>query len=76
MGAIKFSAHIGPNRTLTLPDEVADQLQEDQAVEVIILVPDAEEDEDREWARFSAQQLFRSYADEDSVYDDLDLSAR
>jgi hypothetical protein len=73
MGAIEFSARVGPDRTLKLPAEVAEQLREDQTVRVL-LVP--ETDEDEVWTRFAAEQLLRQYADEDSVYDDVDLPTR
>lgn len=78
MSAIEFWTHVGPDRTLKVPDAVADQLEADQAVQVILLVPDPDEDadEDRAWARLGADQLLRAYADEDSVYDDIDPAAR
>lgn len=74
MAAIEFWARVGPDRTLKIPAEVADHLGEDRSVRVVLLLPD--EDEDRAWTRLAALQLLRAYADEDSIFDDLDVSRR
>ena len=74
MEPIGVRTRVGPDRTLKLPDEGTDQLREDQEVQVILLLPDVDEGE--AWTRLAADQLLRQYADEDSVYDDIDLSAR
>lgn len=75
MEAIEFWAHVGDDRTLAIPAEVAGQLRKDQQVRVILLLND-DGDEDHAWNRLASEQLLRAYGDEDSIYDAIELPAR
>jgi hypothetical protein len=68
MKTLEFEARISADRTLTVPPELAAQIQEEQPVRVILLVPDSAED--REWARLTAEQFLDGYAAGDAIYDD------
>jgi hypothetical protein len=69
MKAFEFQTQVNQNGTLPVPPEVADQLPHEQPVRVILLVPDA--DEAADWARLTAEEFLKGYADSDAVYDDL-----
>ena len=71
MAAIEFWARIGPDRTVKIPNGFADRVAADGAVRVILLVDD--EREDAEWRRLASKQLLRAYAEEDAIYDDIEL---
>lgn len=43
---IEFQTHLNPDRTLTVPAEFAAQLQTDESVRVILLVPDSTDEQD------------------------------
>ena len=56
---------------LTLPHDLAAQLQ--NVASLRVLVPsDSEtaEEEDEAWARLTEREFFRGYAESDSIYDD------
>ncbi len=74
MAAIEFRVRVGPDRTLTIPAEYADRIAADGTVRVILLDPDDEED--RTWGRLASEQLLGAYADEDAIYDDIELPRR
>ena len=69
MKTLEFRASLNPDRTLTVPPELAAQLRPEQPVRVILLVSDA--DEDGAWARLTAEQFLTGYADGDAIYDEL-----
>jgi hypothetical protein len=69
MKAFEFQASINPDRTLTIPQTVADQLPSPGAVRVIVLID--EDDEDRDWARLTSERFFQGYDEDDAVYDQL-----
>ncbi len=69
MKALEFQARINPDRTLTLPQEVAAQIPQEQAVCVILLIPESKED--RDWAQLTAEQFLKGYAESDALYDEL-----
>lgn len=69
MQALEFQTRINPDRTLTLPPEVAAQLQREQPVRVILLIPESSQDQD--WARLTAEQFLKGYTESDAIYDDL-----
>jgi len=74
VAAIEFRVRVGPDRTLTIPAEYADRIAADGTVRVILLDPDDEED--RTWGRLASEQLLGAYADEDAIYDDIELPRR
>ena len=67
MAAIEFWAQVNPDRTLTLPPEVAARLPGDQRVHVVVLVPD---DDEPEWTRLAAEQFLNGYTHDDAIYDE------
>ncbi len=69
MKALEFQTQINPDRTLTLPDELAAQVQPEQAVRVILLI--AESTEEQDWAQLTTEQFVNGYAESDAIYDDL-----
>jgi hypothetical protein len=69
MKALEFQAHLNPDRSLAVPDEVAAQLDPSQQVRVLLLV--AESDEDRQWEQLAAMEMGAGYADSDAIYDKL-----
>jgi hypothetical protein len=69
MRTLEFRASLNPDHTLTVPTELAAQLRPEQSVRVILLVPEV--GEDQEWARLTAEQFVRGYADGDAIYDEL-----
>ena len=72
MKAYQFPARITPEGNLDIPDALAKQLPNNQAVQVIILVNESEDnEEDAAWSRLDAEQFFNGYADVDSIYDEL-----
>ena len=69
MRAFEFQACLNRDDTLKVPEEVAAEVQQEQPVRVILIVPDS--DEDRGWERLTAEQFLQGYADSDAIYDDL-----
>ena len=69
MKALEFQAYINPDYTLKVPPEVAEQIQQEQRVRVILLIPEPEEDQD--WEQLTVQQFLKGYADSDAIYDEL-----
>jgi hypothetical protein len=70
MRALEFVSSINSDGSLTVPSAVIAQLPtESQPVRVLLLVSD--DDEDRDWARLTAQQFFAGYDDADAIYDHL-----
>lgn len=69
MRALEFVTRLDENSTLEVPSEVLDQIRQGQAIRVILLVPEANDEE--EWATLTAEQFLAGYAESDSIYDDL-----
>ena len=69
MKTLEFRARLNPDHTLTVPAELVAQLRPEQPVRVILLVPAV--GEDQEWARLTAEQFMKGYADSDAIYDEL-----
>jgi hypothetical protein len=69
MKALEFRATPNPEGTLSLPKEVAAQLPVGQPVRILVLVEDADEEQD--WSRLTAEQFLAGYAPEDAIYDHL-----
>jgi hypothetical protein len=69
MKAIEFQSTLTEDRTLAVPASVLGVIPVGQAVRVLILLPD--DDDDREWERRAAEEFGRGYADTDAIYDQL-----
>ncbi len=69
MQAFEFQANIKPDHTLSVPTEIAKQIQKELPVHVIVLIPDATEDQ--EWSQLTAEQFLKGYVEGDAVYDEL-----
>jgi hypothetical protein len=69
MTTLEFWTRVNPDDTLTVPPDVAAQVRRERPVRVILLVPESEEDE--QWARSTADQFLKGYAEGDSIYDEL-----
>jgi hypothetical protein len=69
MKTLEFDAQISPDSTLKVPAAFASQIEADQPVHVVLLVP--ESGEDRDWNQLTADQFMKDYADSDAIYDDL-----
>ena len=70
MKTLEFEATMNPDDSLTVPAEVAAQIQMAQPLRVILVVPEPDDDE-REWARLSAEQFLAGYDEGDAIYDEL-----
>jgi hypothetical protein len=70
MKAFEFMAQVNPDGTLPVPAGIAQQLQREKPVRVIVLTPD-EDSEEAAWNRFVAEQFLKGYADSDAIYDNL-----
>jgi hypothetical protein len=68
MRAVEFTADLGPEPVLTIPQEAAEQLPKAGKARIIILM--ADDPEDAEWRSAAYAQFARDDdAPEDSIYD-------
>lgn len=67
MKAIEFHTQVNPDQTLTVPPRVAAILSGHDHVRVLLLIPEASEDED--WERLTAEEFLSGYAEGDAIYD-------
>jgi hypothetical protein len=65
----QFETNLNPDRTLTVPADVAAQLDPSATVHVVLITGDIEEDAD--WQRLVTEQFFQGYAPGDDIYDQL-----
>ena len=68
MRAFEFVANTTREGIISLPPEVASQLDERQGIKVIVLIPD---DEEKAWTQFGMDEFAKGYAPSDAIYDDL-----
>lgn len=68
MRAFEFLASPAADGSIRLPPDVANQIDLEQDVKVIVLVPD---DEEQAWTQFGMEQFAKGYAPSDDIYDDL-----
>jgi hypothetical protein len=68
MNTLEFWTSVNPDRTLTLPADIAAQVESDQRVHVILVIPGAD---DQAWTRLTADQFLQGYATGDAIYDEL-----
>jgi hypothetical protein len=69
MKVLEFQTQLNADHTLTVPASVAKEIQPEEAFRVVLLVPDA--NEDQSWAGLTAEQFFNGYSDGDAIYDQL-----
>ncbi len=69
MKAFEFQATLSKDKTLEVPAEMKSLLPVGSPVRVILLLPDQNENAD--WARLTAQQFQKGYAEADAIYDNL-----
>ena len=69
MKVLEFQTQLNPDHTLTVPAGVAQQIQSEEAIRVVLFVPEAAEDQ--EWARLTAEQFLNGCSDGDAIYDKL-----
>ena len=69
MKTLEFEAPLTPDSTLTVPSEIASQVDRERPVRVILV--QADDDDGPEWAEHAADQFLAGYDDGDAIYDDL-----
>ena len=69
MKAVEFRGQIDANNAIEVPPEIAAQIQRGEALRVIVLMLDADSDED--WGQLIAGQFITGYCEGDSIYDNL-----
>jgi hypothetical protein len=69
MQQFEFQTFLPADATVTIPPEIAVQVEQNRPIRIVMLVPDPLED--REWSTLTASQFFHGYADEDAIYDRL-----
>jgi hypothetical protein len=67
MKAIEFQSQLNPDRTLSVPSDVASAIPVNQPVRVLVLI--AEGAADQEWEHLAAWEFGQGYADSDAIYD-------
>lgn len=65
----EFRASLGPDATIPVPGELKDEIPQDRPLQVIVLLP--EPDEEVGWQRLTTEQFLEGYSESDSVYDSL-----
>lgn len=73
MKAYEFPANITTEGKIKLPNEILQQLANNQQVKVIILInePTEEEQEEAAWHRLATEQLLKGYSEDDAIYDTI-----
>ena len=69
MKTVEFEASLNADQSLSVPAEIAAQVQTKEPIRVILLIPDRAEDDD--WRRLTAAQFLVGYDESDAVYDQL-----
>ena len=67
MQTIEFETELKGKNSISIPQEIVEQLPASGKAKVIFLVQDG--DKDAEWRQAGCEQFLRFYGDEDSVYD-------
>jgi len=67
MKALEFEATLGKDSSLKVPENVASCLPKDEAVRVIVLLP--EDGSGSDWRRLTRDQFLAGYSDGDNIYD-------
>jgi hypothetical protein len=69
MKAYETIVKVKQDGQLELPEEFKQYLLSGQSIRLIALVAE-EEEEEKAWEHFAAQEFLSGYADSDSIYDD------
>ena len=69
MKALEFQATLNPDRTIAVPERIANSIPPGQTVRVLVLI--GEDDADQEWEQLAAWEFGQGYADSDAIYDQL-----
>jgi hypothetical protein len=69
MQQFEFQTILPADATVTVPPEIAAQVERDRPIRIVMLVPDPQEE--REWSELTTRQFLDGYADEDAIYDGL-----
>jgi hypothetical protein len=67
MKALEFETTLSTDSKLTVPENLALQIPKEEAVRVIVLLP--ESDGDADWQRLAAEQFLAGYSESDAIYD-------
>jgi hypothetical protein len=67
MKAIEFESTLSPDSNLKVPAKLAAQIPKEEAVRVIVLLPEDETKGD--WGRLTEQQFLSGYSEGDNIYD-------
>ncbi|NJL47775.1 MAG: hypothetical protein HC929_10205 [Leptolyngbyaceae cyanobacterium SM2_5_2] len=72
MKAYEFPAQITSDGQLRLPEAALSQLNAEQVVRVIVLIPETtDSSEEQVWSMLAAEQFLAGYSAEDALYDTL-----
>lgn len=66
MKAIEFQSQLNADHSLSVPPSVAAGIPFLQPLRVLVLVPEA--DEDQQWEHLAALEFGQGYADTDTIY--------
>jgi hypothetical protein len=69
MKAVEFESQLNPDRTITVPKDIAEGMPTQKTIRVLVLIP--EEEEEREWKRVAAMEFAKGYVESDAIYDQL-----
>jgi hypothetical protein len=67
MKALEFETTLTPDSSLKVPEGVAAQIPRQEAVRVIVLLPEGQDDAD--WQQLTREQFLAGYSEQDSIYD-------
>jgi hypothetical protein len=67
MKALEFETTLTSDSSLKVPESVAAQIPKQEAVRVIVLLPDNSDDAD--WQQLTREQFLAGYSEHDSIYD-------
>ena len=67
MKALEFESRLSDEANLNVPEDLAGQIPREEAVRVIVLLPEGAQDQD--WQRLTSEQLLSGYSESDSIYD-------
>ena len=68
MKALEFEAKVGPDQTLTIPQEAAEEVAPGMILRVLLLIPEKSKDQ---WSQVASEQFLEGYSDSDCIYDNL-----